>query len=179
MQYKGYTAKVEFDHAAGVLFGEVEGLKDVVTFEATDVEGVARAFRESVDDYLEMCAKRKESAEKPYSGKFLLRVEPGLHREIAIAAASAGKSLNAFAADLIKDWVARSRNPRPQPSGVNASNVANATADRTIAPFVTSESPRVVAENLPEHERLRFGYGHRRTPNTPPQTPSSHLADAA
>ena len=24
MQYKGYTAKVEFDHDAGVLFGEVE-----------------------------------------------------------------------------------------------------------------------------------------------------------
>ena len=54
MEYKGYTARVEFDQDARVLFGEVEGLRDVVTFEATDVKDLEREFHASVDDYLAM-----------------------------------------------------------------------------------------------------------------------------
>src|SRR4051812_39304776 len=105
MEYKGYTARVVFDGEASVLFGEVEGLRDVVTFEATNVEDLEVAFRDSVDDYLQMCAERGEQPERPYSGKFLVRVDPRLHREVAMAAARSGKSLNAFASELLKKWV--------------------------------------------------------------------------
>ena len=101
MDYKGYTARVVFDEQAGVLFGEVEGLRDVVTFEATNTSELATAFRESVEDYLALCAERDEEPEKPYSGKFLVRVDSTLHRDIAMAAARAGKSLNSFAAELL------------------------------------------------------------------------------
>lgn len=101
MDYKGYTARVVFDEQAGVLFGEVEGLRDVVTFEATNTSELATAFRESVEDYLALCAERDEEPEKPYSGKFLVRVDSILHRDIAMAAARAGKSLNSFAAELL------------------------------------------------------------------------------
>ena len=52
MEYKGYVGRVEFDADAGVLFGEVEGLRNVVTFEATNVRDLNAAFRASVDDYL-------------------------------------------------------------------------------------------------------------------------------
>ena len=107
MEYRGYTARVTFDEEAGVLFGEVEGLRDVVTFEATNVDDLAVAFRDSVDDYLAMCAERGEAPEKPYSGKFLVRIDPRLHRDIAMAAARSGKSLNAFAGDLLKGWIQR------------------------------------------------------------------------
>lgn len=33
MEYKGYTAKVEFDDEAEIFHGEVLGIKDVVTFQ--------------------------------------------------------------------------------------------------------------------------------------------------
>jgi predicted HicB family RNase H-like nuclease len=113
MEYKGYVARVEFDESAGVLFGEVEGLRDVVTFEATDVDGLTKAFQESVDDYLELCAERGEEPEKPYSGKFLLRLDPRLHREVALAAAREGKSLNAFASEVFSRRVESSRPTQP------------------------------------------------------------------
>jgi predicted HicB family RNase H-like nuclease len=112
MEYKGYAGRVEFDSEAGVLFGDVEGLRDVVTFEATDVPGIEKAFRDSIDDYLEMCAERGEEPEKPYSGKFILRVESRLHREVAMAAAREGKSLNAFASDVFKSWIEHARRDR-------------------------------------------------------------------
>ena len=65
MEYKGYNGKVEMDDEAGILHGEVINIRDVITFEGTSVDEIQRAFRESVDDYLDFCAQRNESPEKP------------------------------------------------------------------------------------------------------------------
>jgi predicted HicB family RNase H-like nuclease len=96
MKYKGYTGLVELEEGSDVLFGRVIGLRDVITFQGESVAEVTQAFHDSVDDYLEFCAERGESPEKPYSGQFVLRLPPALHRELAIAAESAATSLNAF-----------------------------------------------------------------------------------
>jgi predicted HicB family RNase H-like nuclease len=55
MTHKGYIAKVEFDDGAGVFHGEVLNLRDVITFEGKTVGELRKAFRESVNDYLEFC----------------------------------------------------------------------------------------------------------------------------
>ena len=82
MKYKGYTGVVEFDEESGSLYGRVIGLRDVITFQGESVAEVTQAFRDSVDDYLEFCAKRGRTPEKPYSGQFVLRIDPGLHRAV-------------------------------------------------------------------------------------------------
>jgi predicted HicB family RNase H-like nuclease len=96
MTYKGYQAAVEFDDEAGVFHGVVLHLRDVITFEGTSVDEVRAEFRASVDDYLEDCAERGITPDKPYSGKFMLRMAPEDHRTIATACAQAGQSLNAW-----------------------------------------------------------------------------------
>ncbi len=96
MEYKGYFAKVEFDDEANIFHGEVINLRDVITFQGETVEELRKAFQGSVDDYLEFCAEREENPEKPYSGKFMIRVEPELHKTIAILAKKNGISLNAW-----------------------------------------------------------------------------------
>ena len=96
MQYKGYTSKVEFDSEADIFHGEVIGLRDVITFQGRTVDEVKVAFRESVDDYLAFCAKRGEEPEKPFTGKFVLRLPPDLHRKVYIAAKESGASLNSW-----------------------------------------------------------------------------------
>ncbi len=55
MEYKGYHATVEFDESVGRLHGRVvnSGPYPIVTFEATDVEGIQREFQRSIDEYLE------------------------------------------------------------------------------------------------------------------------------
>ncbi|KAF0093608.1 MAG: HicB family protein [Puniceicoccaceae bacterium 5H] len=100
--YKGYPGTVRFDAEAGILHGEVLHLKDVVTFQGETVEQVVQAFRDSVDDYLVFCAERGEEPDKPYSGRFVLRVEPEVHRRLATQAANAGKSLNAYVAEKLQ-----------------------------------------------------------------------------
>lgn len=101
MEYKGYVGKVEFDDEANLFHGEVINLRDVVTFQGETVDGLRKAFQDSVDDYLEFCAERGEDPEKPYSGKFVIRVEPELHKSIVIQARKNGKSLNSWVHDIL------------------------------------------------------------------------------
>jgi predicted HicB family RNase H-like nuclease len=49
-----------------------------------------------VDDYLEFCKERGESPEKPFSGRFVLRLPPNLHRRLAGLAGRSGESLNSW-----------------------------------------------------------------------------------
>lgn len=109
MQYKGYTAKVEYDDEAGLFHGHVLNLRDVITFQGTSVEELRREFRESVDDYLDWCAERNEAPEKPFSGKFLVRLEPSLHRDIASRAELAGQSLNTWVVHALASFIQEDR----------------------------------------------------------------------
>jgi len=72
MHYKGYGCTIRFDEEADIFHGEVTGLRDVVTFQGRTVDEGKSAFRESIDDYLDFCASRGETPDKPYSGRFLL-----------------------------------------------------------------------------------------------------------
>jgi len=102
MTYKGYVAKVELDEDAGIFHGEVLNTRDVITFQGSSVKELKKALRDSVEDYLEFCASRGEEPERPYSGKFLLRVPPELHRDLLLEARMKGKSLNAYVLDKLR-----------------------------------------------------------------------------
>ncbi len=102
MKYKGYVGHVTYDDEAKLLHGEVINIRDVVTFEGQSVDELESAFHDSVDDYLEMCAERGEAPDKPFSGRFVLRLEPELHKDSYLAAKSVGKSLNAWIAETLR-----------------------------------------------------------------------------
>jgi len=108
MEYKGYIGKVEIDEEAGILYGEVINVRDVITFEGASVEEIQTAFRESVDDYLEFCAQRNEAPEKPFSGKFVVRLPAELHRQAYIQAKLADKSLNGWVMEVLQTALQKS-----------------------------------------------------------------------
>lgn len=111
MEYKGYYGKVEFDEESDIFHGEVINISDVVTFEGTSVDELKQAFQDSIDDYLEFCAEREEDPVKPYSGRFVVRISPELHKSIAIEAKAEGKSLNALVSEILSKSV-RSKDDR-------------------------------------------------------------------
>jgi len=102
MEYKGYLGKVEFDDHAGLFHGEVINIRDVVTFQGDTVTKLKKAFRESIDDYLAYCQQRGEDPDKPFSGQFVTRISPELHRQVNAAAKLSGKSLNAWVAEQLQ-----------------------------------------------------------------------------
>jgi predicted HicB family RNase H-like nuclease len=102
LTYKGYTGHVEYDDTGGLLHGEVLDLRDVITFQGKSVEEIEKAFRESVDDYLEFCRQKGEEPDKPFSGRLMLRLPPKLHRKAYVSAIREGKSLNQWIAERLE-----------------------------------------------------------------------------
>lgn len=98
---------VEFDDEASIFHGEVINIRDVITFRGESVKELTQAFRDSVDDYLAFCKKRGEAPDKPFSGQFVTRIPPELHRQINLAAAVAGKSLNSWVTEQLRAAVQR------------------------------------------------------------------------
>lgn len=103
--YKGYIGHVEFDDEADIFHGEVINTRDVITFQGATVAQIKEAFHESVNDYLAFCKERNEEPEKPFSGKFNLRIDPELHRQVFIAAKQHKISLNQWIAEAIKHHI--------------------------------------------------------------------------
>ncbi|HSW69395.1 MAG TPA: type II toxin-antitoxin system HicB family antitoxin [Gammaproteobacteria bacterium] len=103
--YKGYIGHVEFDDEADIFHGEVINTRDVITFQGATVAKIKKAFHESVNDYLAFCKERNEEPEKPFSGKFNLRIDPELHRQVFIAAKQRKVSLNQWIAEAIKHHI--------------------------------------------------------------------------
>lgn len=109
MEYKGYIAMVEFDDSVGMLHGRVMNSGDypIATFEATDVEGLRREFHISVDEYLKVCQEAGIEPQKPFSGKFNLRLGPSLHQRVTVAATEDGMSLNAWVKQILEEKLSR------------------------------------------------------------------------
>jgi predicted HicB family RNase H-like nuclease len=105
MEYKGYIGKVEFDNEAEIFHGEVINVRDVITFEGGSVEELKQAFEDSVNDYLDFCAKRGEEPEKPFSGKFVVRLSPEVHRKVFLKAKLSDKSLNSWVCEVLEKAV--------------------------------------------------------------------------
>ncbi|TBW32836.1 type II toxin-antitoxin system HicB family antitoxin [Siculibacillus lacustris] len=94
MSYKGYEAVIEFDDEAELFHGEVINLRDVITFQGASVAELKDALKDSIEDYLAFCKERGEEPEKPFSGQFVVRADPALHKAVFSAAKRAGVSLN-------------------------------------------------------------------------------------
>ena len=106
MEYRGYLGTVEYDAEAKIFHGDVINTRDVITFQGTTVDEIERAFKESVDDYVAWCESEGVEPEKPYSGRFNVRLPPQLHRQVAILAKKKQMSLNSFVEKVLTDEVA-------------------------------------------------------------------------
>lgn len=102
MNFKDYSARIEYSDEDGCFIGHIAGIRDVVGFHALSVSKLKAAFEEAVEDYLATCKKLKRTPQRPYSGKVMLRIDPGLHAKVAMIAEAEGKSLNAWAQEALQ-----------------------------------------------------------------------------
>jgi predicted HicB family RNase H-like nuclease len=102
MSHRGYTGSVEYDSQDRIFHGRVTGITDVVTFQGTSVEELEASFRSSVDIYLDLCTKNGLEPQRPYSGRFVIRLSPEMHRDVSIAARTARSSMNSWITEAIQ-----------------------------------------------------------------------------
>ena len=94
MGYKDYLGSVHYNDEDEVFHGKLEFIRALVSYEGTDVNSLRAAFKEAVEDYLELCQEKGEKPETPFKGSFNIRTGSDLHRRASLYAQSRDTSLN-------------------------------------------------------------------------------------
>lgn len=115
LEYKGYQTRVEFDAESFVLYGKIEGICDLVNFEADSIKEVEKSFHEAVDDYLQFCQEVNKNPDKAYNGQFNVRISPQLHRKLAMRAHRDGETLNKEVQIAIESFLGERLNIESKP----------------------------------------------------------------
>lgn len=97
MEYKGYIARIDVDEDNDGLHGRVINISDVINFKGKSVAELRKEFAKSMEVYFKFCREEGEAPDQPFSGKFVLRVDPNVHRAITRAAEREGVSINKWA----------------------------------------------------------------------------------
>lgn len=100
--YKDYQGKFEYDQDADIFHGEVLHLTDVITFQGRSIDELKTALAESIEVYMEYCAKKGKEPQKPFSGTFNVRLNPEIHQRLSMLAARDGVSLNKWVANTLE-----------------------------------------------------------------------------
>ena len=96
LKYKGYFGSFEASLDDNCLFGKLEFIRSLVTFEGETVRALEDSFKEAVDSYLNTCKKQGVEPEKPLKGNFNVRIGQERHIAAAVTAKENGKNLNQF-----------------------------------------------------------------------------------
>lgn len=116
LEYKGYTAIIEYSAEDSCLFGKVLGLADLIVFDAESASEIEKSFHDALDGYLELCKELGKEPDKQYSGSFNVRVSPELHKQISVKASTQGKNLNQY----VKDALEESLNEKPSTNSMQS-----------------------------------------------------------
>ena len=110
--YKGYTGKVEYDPNDNIYHGRILHIGDIVTFAGDTVQEAERAFRDSVDDYLQWAKEEGFEPQKP--GKMIaVNIESTLHRRASAVARRANVSVAEFVAQCLDKAMETDRSRKP------------------------------------------------------------------
>lgn len=92
MTYKGYTASMVFDVEDKIIVGRVRDIDDIISFHGESVSEFESNFHAAIEDYLAAAKELGSAAERPASGKVMLRIVPEVHAAALKAAARSGTS---------------------------------------------------------------------------------------
>ncbi|MEW5817308.1 MAG: type II toxin-antitoxin system HicB family antitoxin [Spirochaetota bacterium] len=107
--YKNFIGSVHFSAEDFVFFGKIEGINDLVTFEGNNVEEINKAFRDAVEDYVQLCKENNKTPLKSYKGSFNVRISAELHRKAIQQSLKRGISLNQLVKEALEKEVTEIR----------------------------------------------------------------------
>ena len=105
MEVDSFKAKIEYDAELDEFRGEILGLNGSADFYGKNPTDLRREFKASLAVYLEVCEEKGIYPTKKYSGKFNLRIPPGLHSKIANKATAEDKSINQWVSEVLEHSV--------------------------------------------------------------------------
>jgi predicted HicB family RNase H-like nuclease len=105
LHYNGYDGSVEYSAEDRLLHGSLLGIRDLVTYEGSDVDGLEASFRAAVDEYLAFCAAEGKTPDRPFKGSFNVRVGADLHKRAALFAEERNQKLNNVVSQALEEFL--------------------------------------------------------------------------
>jgi predicted HicB family RNase H-like nuclease len=105
LQHRGYYGSLEASPEDNCLFGKLQFIRALVSYEGQTVAELSQAFREAVDDYLDTCATLGQEPELPCKGSFNVRVGHDLHLAASVAATRDKISLNDLTRKALREYL--------------------------------------------------------------------------
>ena len=66
LQYKDYVGSIEYSEDDNVLFGKVQQIKGLLSYEGETISELKHNFIEAIEEYLEECKASNVEPEKPF-----------------------------------------------------------------------------------------------------------------
>jgi predicted HicB family RNase H-like nuclease len=107
LEYQGYLGSIHYSSEDDILYGKLEFIPDLVSYEAKDLRSLKKAFQEAVNDYLELCEEQKREPNMPFRGSFNVRTGSELHRKASLYAQENNMTLNTLVTEALQSYLKR------------------------------------------------------------------------
>ena len=105
IEHKGYLGTVEYSAEDNVLFGQVVGIRGLISYEGSSIDQLKADFAEVIDEYLVECEASGKQPQQPYSGKLDIRISPDLHKKLQMYSNSMKLMPDAVVEAAIKNYI--------------------------------------------------------------------------
>lgn len=105
MKHRGYYGSIEASPEDNCLFGKLQFIRALVSYEGETVAELTQAFRDAVGDYLETCEALGQKPEIPCKGSFNVRVGHDLHLAASVAATQQSITLNDLTRRALSEYL--------------------------------------------------------------------------
>ena len=106
MEYKGYTALIQYSTEDGCFIGKVIGISDQIIFDATSLDEIRKTFETDVDSYLQYCHQKGREPNKPAS-EIMVPVSPVLYAKVSRKAEDDGVPVRIAMETALQKFVAQ------------------------------------------------------------------------
>jgi predicted HicB family RNase H-like nuclease len=109
MAHKGYYGSIAASIEDNCLYGKLEYIRPLVSYEGQTLAELQTAFESAVEDYLADCASESVAPEKPCKGSFNVRIGQERHLQLAMYVGKQAKSINDLVVQAIDHELERLR----------------------------------------------------------------------
>jgi predicted HicB family RNase H-like nuclease len=102
----GYNGSVEYSAEDRILHGSLLGIRDMVTYEGSDVDSLEANFKAAIDEYLAFCEAEGKTPDRPFKGSFNVRVGADLHKRAVLFAEEHNQKLNNIVSQALETFLA-------------------------------------------------------------------------
>src|ERR1035437_7881981 len=102
LQYKGYDGSVLYSAEDRLLHGRILGIRDMVSFEGTDVKSLEKNFKVAADEAFSFCEPEGRTQDAPFKASFSVGRTQNLHQRAALYAEVHDLKLNAVVQQPLK-----------------------------------------------------------------------------